>query len=813
MGIWRGVIAAVLILFSSASYEALGRDFMTGSLPVDLSFSTPLAVAPDEIIVLTGKIDSLRPEIVVLRIDDGLSSGYSSRVNREWTLPPGSFSISLPIKGMMKANGKLLNSSDIRRIIFFAGAGEAKVSLIEFRTEAPASLPHGAIGLSFGASDAALFPGFQRVAPGDPFILRGKPIIVRRPSRDPLVASGLRGLERLHLPLPAGSYTLTLWTEDVGEWENLPHPLERRIEANGVTLLKQKWTATEWIVKRYLAGRDREATVTDDAWSLYGRYRGGKLTAIIEVAENGLTIDLAGDSPDATYLSALLVEKADRDEAARSVEMARATWYRSNWPVDHRLDTDDEAIPMLALDEHSTIAPLQLDVAQGTGGLISFRVQAGGMKVIDAVSVEMSEFSGKSVNFRLYAAQKRLERVATGGQLLTLQDTFLRGIAGSLPLDPRHTRRYDLWVDAPSELMSGVYRGTIVFKAGQRTWKIPFDVNVLGIDLPQATKPAGFYLDEAPQALWFDPSQAWRRAQIDCDLALMHSFGLFPLAPALATPFGPSEDHFKHDFRAAAAFSGSTSIFAYAPPKRLVGMIGRDKAIATISSENRALMASGQRPPIWSLADEPSNFDLSETGLRDFIAAFRKIDPAIRLGAQLNNPKDRAYASLFDTVLINPGFGIERETIRQISAEGREVWLYNTGLPRLTAGLWLATTDAAAYVQWHARMPTADPYDPTDGREGDVQMIYPSQEACPAAPDINRRLLQLAEGLVDQRWYHWLAARQDPKSRALLSHIDQKLVSWASASVLSARDLSAIRGEIVDFAKNVTRDDRFEVSR
>jgi hypothetical protein len=148
----------------------------------------------------------------------------------------------------------------------------------------------------------------------------------------------------------------------------------------------------------------------------------------------------------------------------------------------------------------------------------------------------------------------------------------------------------------------------------------------------------------------------------------------------------------------------------------------------------------------------------------------RRAAPSARLAAQLNTPADLKLAGLFDVAVVNDGFGLDLPALRTV-AKGRELWLYNTGQPRLTAGLWLWRSPASRYTQWHARMPTADPLDPTDGREGDVQMVFPSTQTCPADPTIHRDLLEMAEGVVDQRWLLWLATQADAKARVLLEQI------------------------------------------
>jgi hypothetical protein len=132
---------------------------------------------------------------------------------------------------------------------------------------------------------------------------------------------------------------------------------------------------------------------------------------------------------------------------------------------------------------------------------------------------------------------------------------------------------------------------------------------------------------------------------------------------------------------------------------------------------------------------------------------------------------------------------------------GKEVWLYNTSLPRLTAGQWLFHSPANRYLQWHARMPTADPFDPTDGREGDVQMVYPSMEACPQTPTIHRDLLEMAEGVVDQRWLAWLASQRDPMAKELAGRLARELGSWDMARKTTTAQLQIRRESIIAFAR------------
>ena len=207
-------------------------------------------------------------------------------------------------------------------------------------------------------------------------------------------------------------------------------------------------------------------------------------------------------------------------------------------------------------------------------------------------------------------------------------------------------------------------------------------------------------------------------------------------------------------------------------------------------------------PPVWSVADEPSNAAAQGLNVRGWVQALRERAPGIKLGAQLNSAADRELAPLFDVAIINQGFGIDAATISTLKSRGPDVWLYNTGAYRATAGLWLWLTDASRYVQWHARMPAADPFDPLDGREADVQIFMPSAEACPVQPNLSRAIFDMADGVTDQRWLLWLDTQHTAEAETLARDLRSKIHGlFSEAAALSGRDLDAIRGSIIDLAR------------
>ncbi len=771
-----------------------------GETPIDVRFSAPLAAQPGETLVVKGAVSGEKPATLVLRVDDSGSADFASRANVEQLLPPGPFVWRYPLAGVKASGGRVLDARDIRRLVLFEPGAARRVAVDSFTLEPAPRLPEGSVGFSLGAADAPLIGGLSRIAPDDPRVIGRHPVAIRRPSPDPVVANGVNGVERLHVDWPRGRARVSLWLEDVGEWETLPSVLQRRVRVNGRDFVNVNPTPQQWVEERYLAGREREASAADDAWTAFGRHRGGLVSHDVDVGDGGVDVELAGSGAAATFLSAIVIEPAGRVSARDFVEAARRQWMTENFPV-----APARAIPLPPVfgdDAAPVPKPLRVVVTPGTGARLAFAVGGRGVAGKPALTIEEPALERSRIGLQVYAAQRRLDRVSTGGTLLALTDRLLRGDAGSLPILADEPRRYVAWANAPRDAKPGLYRGAITFSVGKRI-VAPVEVEVLSVDLPAPASPAGFYLEEAPHLTWFG-STGDRSRQLACDLATLARFGVLGDAPGLAAPDAQGLSTFLQDSRIASSAGVAAPWFAYEPLKRLVDTLGVDAAADRVKAALAALQAAGLPAPIWSLFDEPGNLGGGDDAAATVAAKLRAAAPGIQLGGQFNTPSDRRYLGVVDVALVNPGFGVDARTIEGLKSAGRGAWLYNTGAPRFTAGLWLWRTGASRYLQWHARMPTADPYDPTDGREGDVQVFPPMAEVCAAHPDIDLALIEMAEGVVDQRWLQWLAARPEPEARGLLAQILRETPGdWATASSNGAAKAAKIRESILTFARGL----------
>ena len=211
-------------------------------------------------------------------------------------------------------------------------------------------------------------------------------------------------------------------------------------------------------------------------------------------------------------------------------------------------------------------------------------------------------------------------------------------------------------------------------------------------------------------------------------------------------------------------------------------------------------------------ADEPSN--PGNTVSVDDIRHYRTLKPTnSKLAGHLNHESDSKYADAFDLILVNDGYGADRDRIQKLQRHA-DVWLYNLSNRenpanlRAASGFFLWKVHADGFIQWHARMPTADPFDPTDGRESDVQFFYPSIEPCSTIPELDASLFQLVEGIEDLRWLMWLEyqAKRRTDAQSLMQELTRVIPEdWEIMKTANNRDLNEWRDKIRELALSYSK--------
>ena len=773
-----------LVALASASAQPLAQPlagFRPGATPLALEAPPDLSGAAE--LLLVGENSNPGPVVLVLRIDDVRSGDYASRFELERTVLPGPFRLRTSPGAWRTPSGRFLERGALRQVILSTGYGAAPIRLNQMLAVPPLAFPPGVAALQFGPLEAPTFPGFSRVAPDDPRIINGASprVPIRRMGEHPLVGTGQRGVERFELPWPNGRWTVSLWVEDIGEWEYVPHPVQRRIRVNGEAYLEYLHTPERWLAQEYFAGREAEDIT--DPWTAFAARRGGLLTREVPVRDGRIVVELAGSNMESTFLSALLVEPAEGNRAVLAqVQAARRERVLEAWPVvGPRHGTVPAALTLGLLPEGT---PAQADwqpgstppppqIAPGTLGWVDVMVLAPAADSAPEVELTPPSRPGNALPAELRWGHWRYTRHNPSAGQLTLEAEQLRGEMDKLRLQPGLPRRLNILLRVPEGTPPGRYEGTLRVTSHGSTAVQPFAVEVPPVLLPAADRPVGVYHDLPPYAAWFPALASQARRGMACELRVLRGLGFTGLAPALSTPAPGEVRGIAEDLAMARAAGFGMDLLGYTPIKRVVEYRGVANLQGILEQVRSAFAERGLAAPVWSIADEPGNPGSMPADITRLRSAIRAADPGGRVAGQLNRPADRQLLGLFDVVLLNDGFGVEAAELARWRRSGPTPWLYNMPDIEAAAGFFLWRSNAAGYLQWHARAVGADPFDPTDAGEADVQ-LYPLQpEPCAAVPDLDLGLLRIGRDIADLRWMLWLeaAAQRHPAARNLLMEL------------------------------------------
>ena len=147
----------------------------------------------------------------------------------------------------------------------------------------------------------------------------------------------------------------------------------------------------------------------------------------VDVAnDNKIEIELAGAGATALYVSAALIEKPD-STALTAIEERRKTWFNNKWKVDPTIGELQAADRDINLDKIARFKPLELTMTNETGTSLSLSVNSEQEAKAPKFKItwENDNLNGK-VEPMIWAGQRRLERVRTGGNLFTPRSTQLR---------------------------------------------------------------------------------------------------------------------------------------------------------------------------------------------------------------------------------------------------------------------------------------------------------------------------------------------------------------------------------------------------
>lgn len=778
------------------------------STPLQLSIAAQGVWQQADELLIEGINQHTHPLIVVLRLDDEVSWDYATRFNREWQIPPGPFLLSQPLSGLKDGRGRAMKREALRRLyLFHAEQGPAlQINQLSLSRQV---FPDQVVAWDFGPMHSACSSGFRCMDEHSP-ALQGVALQARqRPYTDALLADGIRGITTLRLPLAPGRWRVLLWQEDVGEWEYLPHVLHRELRVSGERVRNEHFTPEQWYSQRYLAGREREWQVGEDAWQALGRWRGEALEQIVEVAqEQGLLIEMTGEGADAQYLSGLLAWPADdpvAEEVVRTWQRQRAQRFAAQWPVQAWEESVAEQLQVrLTAVEDWLGAPLDATTIQrGVAGsrlFVGLRIDAAQEDNSPVLLVTPPQLNAQSLPVQVHFGHWRLERPQAASTLLVPGAGHLRADLQHLRLRPGLPRRLLVSIQVPANATPGVYVGNVQVYSHGVFRQLPYRVEVLAAQRIPGQTAVGLYHERLPALTWFSQLEPAMQQLETCDWQRFVELGLSTVAPALPTPDSEqAREHLAAQVSRMQQLGLSAPLLAYAPLKRLRAGVGDEEALQRL----RVLSPELRQQLWWAVADEPAVEQLA--ALQHFADQARTM--ALPLAWQLNHPEQQKLLQPGDLLLANPGFGVDVDSIAQLQARGVQVWLYNLGRERLAAGFYLWRSQASGLLQWHARMPTADPFDPTDGREADFNYLWPQAlmpyQRC-AVLDMDARLVGLAQGMEDLRWLQWLDQQSsgNEAARRLREHLWQQVPArWQMAQRLQEERLQGWREAILEMAQ------------
>ncbi len=789
-GLFSGIALADNILLGAANTP----------VKYDLEAFSPAAGME---LTITGNNPDDKPVTLVVRVDNQDSKSYFTRVNEEFTLQPGTFSVQLPLSRMKMSGGNFLEPPYTHLHIFTANTKYA-LALESVAIKEPAPIPKDTLAIDLGPTGSPVFPGFELLSPDSPNI-SGDLKAWLRPSGDALIKDGIDGINTIQIDWPNGDYLLSLWMQEQGEWEYLPHPLTRKITVNGRTVVDDNLTPQDWVKQVWFAGISKEGGIDGDLWETTGKRRDGFIQVPVTISSGKLDIHFEGER-SGRFLSALILELPANQYAA-GIQAERRKRFLAKWPVEipefpeKETSLQDISTRPFQLADNSRIYP----AARNTRINLVFEVQSetdDNQPVIALATPKNSQ--GERLLSDIRYGFWRFERPEPNATRLILDDSYLRTDINSIRLSKNYPRRLYLQVDIPEEAEPGIYQGNLQVMSHGTLMQQPFTIQVMPVTLPKLQYASGLYLEPAPWYTWFPSLKDKQTTATQCDLSFMQSLGFTAVAPGLSTPSTPSSrDAFIRELQQVVNSGFDQPVLAYAPLKRLIH--GRSEAeVADALATLKEQLAEKELPaPYWSLFDEPRGEEKLQQ-IRNLAKLLRPEPLELKMAGHLNHKEHRQLLPTVDLAIANHAYGISRKEISEANRK-RLFWMYNMPWPRLAGGFFLWRSGADGYIQWHARMPTADPFDPTDGREGDVIYIYPwNGTSCPQAIDIHKKLLALHESTLDLRWLQWLdqIAEKSTAARRLRVDIEEQVPTrWSAATRrLNTEQLVKLRQKIISFA-------------
>ena len=244
--IWHSVFWGLLGNLAWAADGTVIINEQVRNLPLDYMEEQTsvfrVAINEQSEIIIEGENHDDEPRIVILRFDDGNSYNYNSRLNIERVVIPGAFTIQLPLFGLKTPSGRIFDWQSWQRFIIFIDKPSEQVSAGAITISTAANFSERSFGFDLGTATSPVMTGMTQITESYPG-LSGQYLNDRHfPSGNAMTSDGIEGIDSLTLPIPNGTYDVTLWFTMQGQWENLPRQMRQSILVQGQSALSRDWS-------------------------------------------------------------------------------------------------------------------------------------------------------------------------------------------------------------------------------------------------------------------------------------------------------------------------------------------------------------------------------------------------------------------------------------------------------------------------------------------------------------------------------------------------------------------------------------------
>jgi hypothetical protein len=777
---------------------------------------------------------------------------YYNRYNYSGVMVrPGKNEVRFPLAGMLKGesagSGPTREALDRTHIVRFnlgtnGGKTPAVLTFDHFRLEkSPLEKFEGGRirKFDFGKNIALTFPGFTPVNhqtaydPAYGYGWKGKLAAeVQCGSYEypnDLLSDFVPGHE-LDVDLPNGKYRVLFWAESANYWEPVEAYHDRKVAANGKTVVEDKWTGERYMKERFFRHAHDEDLPGDDHWEKYVVPRWTPFTFDVEVTDGHLVMQF--DDPknfESQYpskdwpLNAMIIcpveDAAKADAWMKKLEAEEKRLFRLQY---NELATGPDRSGQLASEKQPAVPgdyavfvpdyfkdvyPASVPTAQELAVKeIALRAAPGQFEAA-ALGIFPNKDLGKTT---VTAGELKSAdgRVLPAGTVeahkvrykIMRRDTGNRFVYSVIPrmVDPENfadvkpgvTRTFHLIAHVPADAAPGVYRGTATVTPEKgKPSTMPIAVEVLPFKLVEdrdfdlaffglGIDFASAYPDTKPLA-----EDATRR-----NLKNLRDHGM-------TTTWGPGYagyyngkvnmqevERFVKLYR-DAGFDGN--MFVAYGCGQIYGADTREKIVDAYTQFTKRLAELGRTKLMLSLADEPSKGE--EGSVHE---PYTKTIERLKLYKDVPGLMTSGYYSGIEELI--PWFevsilgGHNEAFVKKVKAAGKRCWVYGAGAKRFSFGFYAAKLKEAGVegmVAWHYGTAQGDAFNSLDGREEDHAMAWCLPDGMINAVIFDR----VREGVDDFRYLTTLRTLAQQKKDSPAAAEAKKLIDEILANMTVGR--------------------------